>query len=976
MSAVFLFLASVISVFGETADVDTGFNPQLTANVSSISGKLLMQSDGKIIIFGTYVIGENTSRTYVKRLNSDGSVDATFDCQECGSFSPRLVALQSDGKILIAGVHKLIRVNQNGSLDTSYNSPLSPSNLRCDPTALTAQPDNKTLIACPVSNSDNSVTRLNGDGSTDTSFTTILAPQHEFRSLVTKIVVQPDNKILVGGGRYGDYGNWINRYNSNGSLDNSFQSANLYSNGRISEIELQPDGKILIAGYFNIYRLNSNGSDDASFTAIPVGQNQFRQSAKFLADGRIYSGILYSNSFPTPSVTRLVRYTATGAIDGTFNSPIVDPADWTVDSAGRVIVSKNGFFRLNLDGTIDTSFNVNIIGDSNVTAVAVQSNGKMILGGEFSKANGINSGRIAKINQDGTTDTSFNSGSGFDKAPKDISIQADGKILVGGGFTSYNGIARAFVARLNADGSLDAAFNPTITFGTSTIFKYVSQIAYLPNGKIMIGGNFATVNGASRTMLAILNSDGTLDTTFNPAFTANPGISLEKIRVQANGQIMVGGYFGMKRFNGDGTLDSSFNYNIEQTAVMDFVQRADGKYFAAIEPHNGSIDPYIRLLNADGTIQYGFSATVDDPNGARINALFQQSNGNVIYGGRFLFAQQRTVNNIARVSENGASDLNFPRFGTNGAVSRIVGLPDGKALFVGDFTRIENVGRSGIARLTLGNRLTATLFDFDGDGRSDISVFRPSTNVWYSLLSGSSSVSIRGFGANGDIPVPADYDNDGKTDYGIFRPSTGDWIYNLSATNTVFQYNFGSAGDIPIPYMGTDRRARPAVFRPSNNTWWYNSSVVSFGAAGDKPLSGDFDGDGISDPAVYRPSTGVWWYAASSANNQHRATQWGLAEDIPAPGDYDGDGKTDLAVYRPSNNVWYILNSTGSYTIMMFGLAEDKPVPADYDGDGKTDIALYRPSTGVWYLLQSTAGFTALQWGISTDVPLPNAYIR
>lgn len=276
-----------------------------------------------------------------------------------------------------------------------------------------------------------------------------------------------------------------------------------------------------------------------------------------------------------------------------------------------------------------------------------------------------------------------------------------------------------------------------------------------------------------------------------------------------------------------------------------------------------------------------------------------------------------------------------------------------------------------------------TQFDFDGDGRSDVAVFRPSDGVWYILRSSDLSVQQQQFAIAGDMPVPTDLDGDGRTDIAIHRPSNGDFWSLSSISNQQINFNLGQAGDVPMPSdIDGDGRSDYVVYRPSNGNWYRVgsssgiASTISFGATGDRPMVGDFDGDGLNDPAIYRPSDGNWWWRASSDGVQ-RAAKWGLAEDIPAPADYDGDGRTDLAVYRPSTGVWYMysLSSTTS-TIFPFGLNGDKPVVADYDGDGRADAAVYRPSDGIWYLLRSNAGFTGFRWGLSSDVPIPNSFIR
>jgi hypothetical protein len=275
------------------------------------------------------------------------------------------------------------------------------------------------------------------------------------------------------------------------------------------------------------------------------------------------------------------------------------------------------------------------------------------------------------------------------------------------------------------------------------------------------------------------------------------------------------------------------------------------------------------------------------------------------------------------------------------------------------------------------------LFDYDGDRRADVSVFRPSNNVWY--LSGSTlGFSAVSFGSPGDVPAPADYDGDGKTDVGVFRPSNGSWYWINSSNNSLSAVGFGAGGDIPAPadYDG-DGKADVNVFRPSNGTWYRLNSgnnsftATQFGGNGDIPTAGDFDGDGKADIGVWRPSNGVWYRLNSAANNAFYAVQFGGTGDKPVPADFDGDGKTDVAVFRPSNGVWYRLNSSDSQFIGVgFGAAEDKPAPADYDGDGKADIAVFRSSNATWYLQMSQSGFTARQFGAGEDMPTPGAFIR
>jgi hypothetical protein len=274
-----------------------------------------------------------------------------------------------------------------------------------------------------------------------------------------------------------------------------------------------------------------------------------------------------------------------------------------------------------------------------------------------------------------------------------------------------------------------------------------------------------------------------------------------------------------------------------------------------------------------------------------------------------------------------------------------------------------------------------TGFDYDGDHKSDISVFRPSEGAWYLQRSQAGLFGML-FGFGTDKIAPADYDGDGKTDIAVYRPSTGIWYVFNSSNGTVSYYVFGLADDLPTPadYDG-DGKADVSVFRPSTGTWYRQNSSngsyfgVQFGASEDRPTIGDFDGDGKADIAVFRPSTGAWYRINSSDVSIH-GELFGFGSDILAPADYDGDGKTDLAVYRPSTGIWYLHNSAdSSYSYNVFGLAEDIPAAGDFDGDGKADICVFRRSDGTWYRENSSNGqFVAFQFGTSGDQPTQAAF--
>ena len=313
-------------------------------------------------------------------------------------------------------------------------------------------------------------------------------------------------------------------------------------------------------------------------------------------------------------------------------------------------------------------------------------------------------------------------------------------------------------------------------------------------------------------------------------------------------------------------------------------------------------------------------------------------------------------------------------------------LPRGIAVDAQGFLYVAD-SRNNTIRTTAPLRINTG--DFDGDGETDVTVYRPTSGTWYILNSNTnhSTYSAFNWGTSTDVPVPADYDGDGKTDIAIFRPSTGQWwiLFSASGFTTYTSYTWGVSTDIPVPrdYDG-DRKADIVIFRPSIGTWFglissdgYAPDSFTWGASGDVPVPGDYDGDGFTDIAVYRPSTGQWWAALTTEDfEDYRAFNWGTTGDVPVPADYDGDGQTDVAIFRPSSGIWYILTSASNYTTFIsrtWGMSTDVAVPADYDGDGRADMAIYR--NGVWYVLTSTSNFTTYvtyTWGAGGDVPVLN----
>jgi len=394
-----------------------------------------------------------------------------------------------------------------------------------------------------------------------------------------------------------------------------------------------------------------------------------------------------------------------------------------------------------------------------------------------------------------------------------------------------------------------------------------------------------------------------------------------------------------------------------------FNSRLSDVVFGVLDPEERFYYVTDRQVNRIGTFRIGGSGQTT----ILTEAFAQQPTG-----GRQTNSLQ--INSIGSIMVAANADsLNLTTFRINRLTGELAQINVQQPLTLGETGYLAGMAYLPTA-LPEGAR---TRFDFDGDGRSDLAVRRPSDNVWYFLRTTAGFTGLQ-YGEPGDVMAPADYDGDGKTDVAVFRTSSGTWYVAGSAAG-FYTVGWGADGDLPVPadYDG-DGKADLAVYRPSNGTWYRKFSkgdeisVVQFGTPEDKPQLGDFDGDGKADLAVYRPSNNTWYFLRTS--NGFTAFSWGASGDITAPADYDGDGRQDVAVFRPSTGIWFIAGSSSGFSIRNWGADGDIPISADYDGDGKSDVALFRPSTNVWYIYSTTSGISQYSFGADGDAAIASAF--
>lgn len=683
-------LRNSIARLNTDGTADLTFDPGSGADGAVLA--IILQPDGRILVGGTFTSINGTERNQVARLDADGSLDTSFNPLVPSYEAVRAIALQDDGKVLVGGDGSwaVVRLKDDGGFDNAFQ----PGSLDPDGwsrvSSIGVQSDGRIVVGGRFNSFDDTnwdhLVRLNVNGGLDDTFRPGSGPNASINALS----IRTNDTILVAGdftSINGTNRNHIARLNADGSLDAAFNPGS-GANSSVQALASQPDGKILLGGSFSTFngtdrqsvaRLKANGSLDLLFDPGP-GAATNAYCLALQSDDKVLVG-------------------------GTW-SLLQGPTDRTP------------LARLNPNGTLDETFARDTGPNWTVAGVVVQPDGKIVLSGSFTSIDGASRNGIARLNSEGTLDTAFDPGSGAGGVNpiyrpylvSSLALQADGKVLVGGWFTNMDGASRNYLARLNADGSLDANFRPG-----SGPDGPVFDVALDNNGRILLVGAFTTVNGTGRVGIARLNRSGSLDSTFNPGSGVTLGFA-HCVAVQSDGKVLLGGYFDfingtnrqdIARLNADGSLDDTFNSGsgTGTGSVSALAIQPDGKVllggdFVEVQGLNRN---HVARLNANGTLDTAFNPADLARSYGQVFSLAVQPDGKVLLAGSLLTLQTNLHYSVARLNIDGSLDTTFElgcaSHGNYSWAESIALQPDGRILVGGDFQLYNDVPRRYVARL-------------------------------------------------------------------------------------------------------------------------------------------------------------------------------------------------------------------------------------------------------------------------------------
>ena len=716
--------ALCIHSHGAAGDMDLSFDPG--SGVNGTVNAVVVQPDGKVIIGGQFTTVKGAVRKGLARLNPDGGADATFDAGTNVSYSASSLALQPDGKLLAGHDGVLSRFHSNGDRDTNFLATLgqvgdSEGGFYSVVNSMAVQTDGRILIGGSFQTTSGTthntgIARLNSDGSVDAAF-----DAGTVEAWVYSLALQPDGKVLIGGTlNVGSPGySAAARLNANGSVDNTF-NPNTEVYGVVVALAAQPDGKVLIGGSFT----SVSGTNRSSFARLNA------------------NGTLDENFHPT-----------LGANGGWVKSVVVQPDGRIMLGGGFNFVNgtnRNGIARLNPDGSLEPGFDpgtgIGGTGIDEVTCLAMQTNGAVLIGGSFTRVNGTIRNRMARLNANGSLEGDFDPGAGVNDTVAALVVQPDGKVLAGGRFSTVKEFVSHGMARLEASGVGDGNFAAT----NLAAYGSVECLALQPDGKALVGGFFFMPN---RRALARLNADGSLDGSFLADIGVIAGdfdyVTPVAIALQPDGKALIGGYSihyecdfeggctvshlpFLHRINTNGSRDTNFNPNIGFTDFLGaraVAVQPDGKVLVAgnFLTVEGIARKGLARLHADGSLDGSF----DPGEGAfGISSIVLNADGEVLIGGGFALVNGVPRQGIARLQINGSVDNSFSPVSGAFEVATVVVQPNGKVLIGGNFTTINGANRNYIARINTDGSLDASFNSGAGpDRRVRSMALQPDGNV-------------------------------------------------------------------------------------------------------------------------------------------------------------------------------------------------------------------------------------------------------
>lgn len=573
---------------------------------------------------------------------------------------------------------------------------------------------------------------------------------------VKLIAAQDDGNVVIAGEfvQYDRTGRRrIARIRPDGALDDTFDPGS-GADSYVDHLRLLPDGKFLLAGSFHTYadaprsrvvRINPDGSPDLGFDTGTGPDNTVHQTA-VQPDGRILLAGVFSDfdGAPAPYVMRL---NADGSRDASFDTG-TGPNSFcyavVLQPDGRPIVSgtfnqfngtpRRGLVRLNANGSLDASFDPGEGPDNVITNIALQPDGKILIAGMFEEYDGVPCGRIARLNADGSLDASFAVGTGANGEVSELLQLSDGDLVLTGDFTSFNGTTVGHLVRLQANGTLDAGFDP----GTGAD-DWAIGVAALPDGHLLVGGEFQHFDGSDRRHLACLDATGALA----PDYVAAEGVSdgwADALALQPDGRVLVSGEMtefngtprrGLVRLLADGSVDPDFDPGIGATSTastsLDCIDcidvilvQPDGHILVGgvFTGYGGVPRGRIARLMPDGTLDTSFDpGTGITSSFGAVYSIALQPDGRILLAGFFSAFNGQMRHGLARLFADGSLDPTFAP-DANNTVAALCLDPDGKVLVGGAFTTINGVARNRIARLHADGTLD-TSFD-PGDGADGI----------------------------------------------------------------------------------------------------------------------------------------------------------------------------------------------------------------------------------------------------------------